>query len=565
MSANILDRRAMFLIILFALILPISKANSQNTGETKIMQICDSEIARTMQSLKSQQYPPYFLSYYISDNRNTRISSTLGVVDNSSVDSSRILDIQIRVGNYDFDNTHLIRGNPLNFSSSFGRIPLTFKDDEAAIKDQIWFATDRAYKDAIERYEKALTNSKVKVKEDDTSADFSKENPVVAIENGFLYKVNPSDFVPMLNRLSAKFLPYKWILNSSVSLIGNSRCKTIATSEGTKIQTYENYFYIFVTASTKADDGMTLPLYQSYFAYSPDSLPDEITISASIDKIVDLLGKLREAPYAETYTGPAILSGRAAGVFFHEIFGHRVEGFREKDPNSSQTFKKSVGTKILPDFMSITFDPTKRELNGHLLAGFYQYDDEGVKAQKVDVVEDGIFKNFLMSRTPIEGFPHSNGHGRKQAGYSPVTRQSNLIVNATKTETIDELRTDLRKIAEKQGKEYGLLFEEVSGGFTFTNRTIPNAFNVTPLVVYKVFVDGRPDELVRGVDLIGTPLSTFANIVAVGNNMDTFNGICGAESGGVPVSASSPTILVSRIEVQKKMKSQSKPPILSAP
>jgi predicted Zn-dependent protease len=170
-----------------------------------------------------------------------------------------------------------------------------------------------------------------------------------------------------------------------------------------------------------------------------------------------------------------------------------------------------------------------------------------------------------MSRTPIEGFSHSNGHGRKSAGYSCVTRQSNLIVEGEKTNSIEEVKTELRKIAKEQGKEYGLYFDDVSGGFTFTERSIPNAFNVTPLVVYKVYVDGRPDELVRGVDLIGTPLTTFANIVAVGNDMDTFNGVCGAESGGVPVSASSPTILVSRIEVQKKLKSQAKPPILTAP
>jgi predicted Zn-dependent protease len=552
-------------IILIILLFSNNNAFSAESKLPKIVQICDKEISRTMEWMKNQQYPPYFLSYYISDSRNARISSTLGVVQNSDIDSSRILDIQIRIGSYDFDNTHLIRGNPLNFSTSFGRIPLPFNDDEEAIVNKMWFATDQAYKNAIERYEKALTNTKVKVKEDDSSADFTKEKPVISFQTGKLYTINPERYIPMLNRLSSKFNSYKWILGSSVTLIGNSICKTIVSSEGTKIQSYENYFYIFVTAETKAEDGMTLPLYRSFFANEPDSLPNEEIISKSIDEIINLLGKLRVAPYAETFTGPAILSGRASGVFFHEIFGHRVEGHREKDPNSSQTFKKSVGTKILPDFMDITFDPTKKELNKTKLAGYYEFDDEGVKAQKVDVVKNGIFESFLMSRTPIDGFPHSNGHGRKSAGYSPVTRQSNLIVTSKVTKTLEEIRNELKKIAKEQGKEYGLFIDDVSGGFTFTNRSIPNAFNVTPLVVYKIYVDGRPDELVRGVDLIGTPLTTFANIVATGNDMDTFNGICGAESGGVPVSASSPTILVSRIEVQKKLKSQAKPPILAAP
>lgn len=530
-----------------------------------LVNVSTKEIARVMSELKSQQYPPYFLSYYITDSKTTRITSTMGITRNSESDSLRMLDIQIRVGDYKFDNTHLIRGNPLNFNSSFGRIELPHSDNERALINKMWFATDKAYKNAIERYEKAITNSKVKVQEDDTSADFSNEKPIVSFENGELYKVNVSKFEEMLNRLSAKFTNYKWILNSSVSFIGNSNRKTIVSSEGTQIQSFENYFYIYVNASTKADDGMSLPLYRSFFAFTPDSLPGESTIAKSIDEIIDLLGKLRKAPYAETFSGPAMLSGRASGVFFHEIFGHRVEGHREKDPNSSQTFKKSIGEKILPEFMNITFDPTKRVLNNTLLAGYYNFDDEGIKSQRVDVVKNGVFSDFLMSRTPIDGFHNSNGHGRKSAGYSPVTRQSNMIVSSEKIQTINELRNELKRIAKEQGKEYGLMFDDVSGGFTFTNRSIPNAFNVTPLVVYKVYVDGRPDELVRGVDLIGTPLTTFANIVASGNDMDTFNGVCGAESGGVPVSASSPTILVSRIEVQKKLKSQAKPPILNAP
>jgi predicted Zn-dependent protease len=180
-------------------------------------------------------------------------------------------------------------------------------------------------------------------------------------------------------------------------------------------------------------------------------------------------------------------------------------------------------------------------------------------------VENGVFKNFLMSRSPIEGFSNSNGHGRRQPGYTAVSRQSNLIVESKNTVSSSELRELLKKEVIKQNKEYGLYFEEVSGGFTFTSRTIPNAFNVTPLVVYKVFADGRPDELVRGVDLIGTPLMTFANIVAAADDMGIFNGICGAESGGVPVSACSPSLLVSTIEVQKKQKSQAKPPIMASP
>jgi len=310
---------------------------------------------------------------------------------------------------------------------------------------------------------------------------------------------------------------------------------------------------------------MTLPLFKDWFAYDVNGMPNDNEISAAINKMIKLLIELKVAPLATTYSGPCILNGEAAGVFFHEIFGHRVEGFRQKDPNSSQTFKQSIGQKILPDFINVYFDPTKKNLAGHDLHGYYEYDDEGILGQRVVAVENGNFKGFLMSRSPIEGFPVSNGHGRKAPGYGVVTRQSNLVVEATNTIPVAKLRDSLRNEARRQGKEYGLVFEQVSGGFTFTGRQMPNSFNVTPLVVYRIYVDGRPDELVRGVDLIGTPLSTFANVIAAGDDYGVFNGICGAESGPVPVSASSPSLLVSKIEVQKKMKSQAKLPLLPPP
>jgi predicted Zn-dependent protease len=341
--------------------------------------------------------------------------------------------------------------------------------------------------------------------------------------------------------------------------------KYFVSSDGTIIRQSEPNVRLFASASTKADDGMTLPLFSSYFGFVPENLPSEEKISADIRSMIETLGKLRLAPLAETFSGPAILSGPASGVFFHEIFGHRVEGHRQKDPNSSQTFKSFLNKKILPDFIDVVFDPGLKTLNGQDIVGYYKYDDEGVKAEKVIAVEKGIFKNFLMSRSPIESFPISNGHGRRQPGLRPVARQSNLLVQASQTVSFDSLRTLLRNECKQQNKEYGLYFVEISGGFTFTARTIPNAFNVQPLVVYKIYADGRPDELVRGVDLIGTPLTTFNNIMAASNDIGIFNGVCGAESGGVPVSASSPSLFVKTIEVQKKQKSQAKPPLLGSP
>jgi TldD protein len=252
-------------------------------------------------------------------------------------------------------------------------------------------------------------------------------------------------------------------------------------------------------------------------------------------------------------------------VFFHEIFGHRIEGHRQRDETDGQTFTKAVNSRILPEFISVVFDPTLKRLGNVDLNGYYQYDDEGVKACKVALVEQGTLKTFLMSRSPIDGFPNSNGHGRRQAGAEIVSRQSNLLVESSKKVADPGLRNLLIEEIKKQGKPYGFFFQNITGGFTFTGRRGMQAFKVLPLVVYRVYPDGRPDELVRGVDIVGTPLASFARILATSDKVEVFNGYCGAESGSVPVSAASPAILVSELEIQKKEKGKDRPPLLTAP
>lgn len=530
-----------------------------------ILEIASEELERNFNSLQNEELPPYYLSYNITDVERIIINSSFGnVIVNDSV-NQRILDIDLRVGDYEFDNTHIIRGSSFNFGGGGGLEFLALDNNESAIKNKIWYSTDKVYKSAIESYEKARSNSAVKIEEEDKSDDFSKEEPVSYHSEQNPFRINRSEWVEKTNRLSKLFSAFPNIYDGSVTFQLENKTKYFINSEGSKLKFNESAIRMFVYAKTKADDGMSLPLYKSYFAFELSDLPSVEVVEKDILEMINLLKELRNAPLMDTYSGPAILSGEASGVFFHEIFGHRVEGHREKDPTSSQTFKKSVGEPILPDFIDVIFDPTIKSRNNIDLSGYYKFDDQGVEAQKVVSVEDGIFKSFLMSRSPIEGFSNSNGHGRKQAGFNAVSRQSNLIVQSDKSEDFDELIEKLKELCKEEEKEYGLLFSKVQGGFTFTGRTVPNAFNVTPLVVYKIYADDRPNELVRGVDLIGTPLSTFSNIITTSNQIGVFNGVCGAESGGVPVSASSPDILVSKIEVQKKKKSQAKLPLLNSP
>jgi TldD protein len=524
------------------------------------------ELLRSMENLKSQPMPPYFLSYEISESHSVSVHGAFGTILSSAENRSRLLNLDLRIGNPAFDNTHPIRGGSqfFDFSDRFSLAPVVLENNPAAIRQILWYQTDKKYKQALEHYTRAKANSQVKVAPEDASADFSKEPAEKFSEAPVQVNVDRSVWEQKIKKYTAPFAATQGIFDGEATLSVSGDTRWYVNSDGSELQTSSAYYRLILSAYTKADDGMELPRYESFIAFSPDGLPDDAIVLKSVAKIIADLQALKKAPVADPYTGPAILSGRSSGVFFHEVFGHRIEGHRQKDEEEAQTFKKKIGEKILPDSFSVYFDPTQRRLGKTQLAGYYLYDNQGVQARRVDVVKNGVFENFLMSRSPIAGFDHSNGHGRSQPGLAVVARQSNLVVTTSQPVSRDELKRMLLQQIQQQNKPFGLLFEDIEGGFTMTQRFVPNAFNVLPVMVYRIYPDGR-EELVRGVDLIGTPLTVFSKILAADDDVQVFNGVCGAESGWVPVSASSPDILISQIEAQKKEKSQERPPILPPP
>jgi TldD protein len=537
---------------------------AQGQTASPVLHAMQAELTHSLTALKAQPDPPYFLSYEITESHNVTVSGAFGTIENSGDRTVRNLDVDLRVGDYKLDNTHAIRGSGPNFDRGYAFIEVPLEDDPAAIRSVIWYNTDRRYKRAVEQLTKVRTNVQIKVAAEDTSADFCTEPPEHFVQPKVEINVDRKKWEEKIRRYSAPFAKYGDIYEANAFLSVVAETRWYVSSEGVAIQTSQPYYRLFVRAETKADDGMQLPLYRSWFATSEKGLPDDAAVLKEVGQMIAELHTLKTAPLAEPYTGPAILSGRASGVFFHEVFGHRIEGHRQKSEQEGQTFKKMVNQAVLPDFLSVYFDPTETRSGSVELAGTYLYDNQGVKARRVTAVENGVLKNFLMSRSPIDGFPTSNGHGRKQAGFAPVARQSNLIVVSSKKISRAELKKMLIETVKKENKPFGLLFDDIEGGFTMTGRTTPNAFNVLPEVVYRIYPDGR-EEMVRGVDLIGTPLDVFSRIVATDDQIGIFNGICGAESGGVPVGSSSPGILVSQIEVQRKDKSQERPPVLPAP
>ena len=535
-------------------------------AQDKLMNILKDELKREMtefQQKADSSDVPYLISFRVDETKSETVRTTLGSLISSRMSHNRIFTPMVRIGSFEIDNYHQLRETNTGNRTEPTYLPI--EDSENAIRQSIWWMTDQAHKNAIDRFEKVKSNMAVKVQEEDQSDDYTPHKPVKYFEPPLQTRFNRKEWEDKLRRYSDVFRQSNDIMDGWANISVQTVRKYYVSSEGAEIAHNMAYITLNIGAMVKADDGMELPLHKSWFAFSVNQLPSDREMMRELERVREKLTELKNAPVVDAYTGPALLSPDAAGVFFHEIFGHRVEGQRMRQESDGQTFKKKVGEMVLPAFFNVYMDPGIDKYKGRDINGHYKYDDEGVKGQKVVLVENGILKGFLMSRVPVEGFQESNGHGRAAAGLNPTARQSNLIIECTQEKSENELRQALRDELARQSKEYGYYFASVTGGFTQTGRYSPNVFNVTPNEVYRVYADGRPDELVRGVDLVGTPLAMFSQIDAAGGGIGYFTGMCGAESGSLQVSCISPMLFVRQIETQKRAKSQSLPPLLLKP
>jgi len=520
-----------------------------------------SELGRASARLSKSDPPAYFLSYSAYDGNQVTISAAYGSLLASFEGRFRRAGVIVRVGSPELDNTH---GQNRRSAIVQGTLPL--ENDRDALARSFWWLTNRGYRSSAPAFLKVKTDTAVRSEEEDKSADFSAEPPESHVDARVpALGINIPEWQARLRRESGWFREYPEVYDSEIVLQDQTSGFRFTSTEGSRIAEPSHLVRLVMEAMTRADDGMELIRVETYQAPQAADLPGEAAIHTAIEKMAADLKALRAAPVAEPFAGPALLSGRAAAVFFHEVVGHRLEGHRQRDEEEGQTFTKKVGQQVMPPFLSIVDDPTVSNATGVKLSGTYAFDDEGQPSERVQLVQDGVLRNFLMSRMPIKGFSKSNGHGRAQPGLMPTGRQGNLFVTSTNTVKESELRQRLIDEAKKQGKPYGLYFEDVQGGFTLTQRGLPQAFQVLPVIVWRVYTDGRPDELVRGVDIVGTPLAALNRILVTGDTMHVFNGICGAESGSVPVSAIAPAMLFSEIEVQKREHSHERPPLLPPP
>jgi TldD protein len=527
------------------------------------------ELERAHKSLQLHGHEaPYFLGYSVRGIDTDEIGAKYGAVFLDRHRRDKRLQVDVRVGSYQFDNT----GTPEMFEFegsdsgySAGReAPLD--DDPAALRNALWLLTDETYKKALSAFLKKKGKQVYRPDDPDTPPSFSREEPQVSIDPPVPFSFDRAAWGPELRDQTERLGAHPELFDSQVRVSVEHEEREFASSEGTRLVSERVIYALHVQAWARAPDGMLLENSRDFYGAQESELPRGEELAKRIDVMVGELLALRQAPVLDPYTGPALLEPEAAGVLFHEAVGHRLEGERQNDDKDGRTFKGQVGKSILPFFLTIFDDPTQRAAGPVSLNGYYRFDDQGVPGQRTMLVEKGVLKTFLMSRAPVQGVPpHSNGHGRSAPGRDPVARMSNLIVESAKTMPLQKLKEALIAEAKRQQKPFGLVIRDVTGGNTDTSGYAYQAFKGQPRLVYKVDANTGAETLVRGVEIVGTPLLSINKIIATGDDRRVFNGYCGAESGYVPVSTVAPTVLVSEIELQRTRKDTGRSPVLPSP
>ncbi len=532
-----------------------------------ILEIMAKELKRNFDALKNAKPPVYFMAYRASDSENSEVSACYGAtfIRKNRV-RDRYLQVEVRVGTPKLDSSHST-GSASTTESSLREHCVIIDANPLNLRTNLWLETEKQYRIAAEKYGRVIAEQGL-TSEETPCDDFSSEEPTSKVSGASILPFDLKNMESIVRKLSENFKSYKDIETSWVRFTIDSYKRYFVNTEGTQIADRSMSTYFMTGGSATADDGENLRLEGQLFIDRPDLVEQRLPeFEAEVKRVADNLVALRKAPPAEVYYGPAILNNRAAAVLFHEALGHRLEAHRLRQIYEGKTFEKMLGKQILPSFISVYDRPLQPKVGAQPLVGHYEIDDDGVPAKNVTLVDKGILKTFLVGRTPVPEFPRSNGHGRCQPGasYPTVARMANLMVDSARQVSEDKLKTDLIEELKKRKKPFGIIVEEVVSGETNTSDFNPQTFNLRPSLVRKVYADGRPDELVRSVRIIGTPMAALEHILETSDNVGVFNGSCGAESGWVPQSNCAPSILVEGLEIERTHPGKNVKPILTPP
>ncbi|HMU83309.1 MAG TPA: TldD/PmbA family protein [Leptospiraceae bacterium] len=517
----------------------------------KVRSYLKEELSRSLKHFKKNTSPrPHFISYLFRNFRSEKIAGRLGGITDHTTGSQNTTYCDVRVGGPKFDN--VINGGLEDNSDrdeSIEYINMPAEIEQDSFRFSLWKLTDAKYREAAEQYYERKSKELHYVDPNRGLPSRLKRPPV----RHWKYRELPEidrEFWKYRIRLAGNLLKkYANIKNSRFEFNCHHRQSVLVNSEGSMILQQQCIFELrgSLWLLNKKGEGIVQEIH--FTEGDIKDLPDEKEFLRIIREKIDRLLILEKAPRMDSYSGPVLLSPVAAGLFFHEVVGHRLEGSRLLSPDEGGTFRSLRGKRIAPDYIDIIDHPSLTAFGNRQMIGHFLYDDEGSPAEKSVLVEKGILKEFLTTSTPIPGQKKTNGHARSQKFERPISRMGNLMVVNRKPVSPEEMKERFIEEIRRQKKPYGIHVLDTLGGETGTNSYDFQAFKGEILDATRVFPDGR-EEPVRGVDFVGTPLSSLDSVMCMGNDPMLDNSYCGAESGVVPVSTVSPSMLMRSLELQ---------------
>jgi len=544
----------------FIFLIPPALCGAAENASAIIFKAMGDEMQRSMNRLQIDKFPrPYFINYQIRHHHRVQVMASLGALLDSIANEKRTLFVNVRVGEPVFDSS-----TPESHKRGVEQfIPLDNK--LLSLKHAIWRETDLRYKQAVMNLLKKQGRVFSGVEKHEWS-DFAKGNsPVVQINKVPSIAIDIQKWKNLARKVSASFQEVPELGKSRVKIIFDQTIRYYLDTDGNKIQDVTQLYRVVMDAWMKNPSGVQLHDQEFIYFTEPKEFPSDQELMRKAKNLMKSMIALKTAPKAEPHVGPVIFSPEATAILFHEALGHRLEGDRLRKTSDGKTFLKKLGTPILPDFLSIVDDPTLQKFNNQNLIGYYQFDDEGQKGEKTILVEQGILKNFLLSRAPVLKFKKSNGHARSDGIRAPMSRMSTFIVRSDNTLSKDQLKQRLIDEIKRQNKPYGFIVNKMISGETFTEGRDIQVFKGRPLYVSKVFPEDGREEIVRGVEFLGTPLSMVNKIIVTGEDVEVVSGFCGAESGDIPVTTIAPSVLLSEVELQTSHDISLRLPILPPP
>lgn len=526
-----------------------------------------SEIRRAMKALGGRprrgggkrrtggpKHPPlYHLSHLIRDEERLRLEARFGSLCRDRHERRRNCFTDVRVGSPRRDQ---ISEGGLSENSreeeSYRYVDIPIGPDDDAFRHALWHLTDARMREAEDAWLRKRAHELTYLDPHPGLGAMETLSRREDLRFARLPEIDPVRWRRYVVNASRVPKEHPLVKSSHVSLQVEHQTRIYVSDEGVRRIDRHSYWSLECELWLLSKRGDGLPLAIEINVCDPEELPSPRALAKQIRERIALLERLAAAPVVRSYSGPVLLEPVPAGLLIHEALGHRLEGNRLLSPGEGQTFRDSLGEKVLPGFLTVRDDPRLREFEGKSLLGHYRFDDEGVDAQDARLIEGGELRGFLTSRIPISKRHRSNGHGRARHHERPVSRMAVTIVETSNGYSDAELRERLLQEVKRQKLPYGIRILQASGGETTTESYDFQAFLGEINVASRVYPDGR-EELIRGVNFVGTPLNAIRGILAAGDRSELDNGWCGAESGYVPVSTISPALLVRHLELQSKV------------